>query len=160
MALLLMDTTPIEDACSLPFLQQCELEEMPKYLKKGISMMNAMIELEYIVASEGGIQFTNSGITYMINKYGVVMADYKGKTIDFGLVDQFMENQFGKDIKIEDGIKMDLIPNDFEQKDIMFPDMTYKFAMSNQQVSVEPVANHTSNKKLDAFYEKIKKGFR
>lgn len=94
MALFLHNTTPIEYACNLPFLQPCELEQTPHVLQKGISIINSMIELEYIVATESGLQFTNSGINYMINKYGEFMEYYRGKDIDLDVALNFVQTRF------------------------------------------------------------------
>jgi hypothetical protein len=52
-------------------------------LDKGISLINNMIELDYIKFGNDGLQFTDSGIEYMLNKWNEFSTN--GANIDLSM---------------------------------------------------------------------------
>lgn len=54
-------------------------------LDKGISLINSMIELDYITHGNNGLEFTDAGIKYMIKKWSEYKAMMANSNVDFSV---------------------------------------------------------------------------
>lgn len=69
---------------SLPLFQSTHNINSSPVLDRGISIINNMIELDYIKFGSKGLEFTNAGIDYMNRKFNEFQNDFSNKDIDFG----------------------------------------------------------------------------
>lgn len=76
--------SPCESDCDINLFMKSD-DENPRCLKKLFSIINYMVELEYITIGVNSLQFTNSGLNYMKEHHQEFIENIHGKDIDFGI---------------------------------------------------------------------------
>src|SRR4051812_3890693 len=70
---------------SLPLFQYACNNDISPSLKKGIVLINTLIDLKYIEMNGTELLLTNSGIKYMMKNHSKFLKNIREKEIDFGI---------------------------------------------------------------------------